>query len=280
MQDYVRPSSITEAVEALKTPGAMLLCGGTDLLIKRRMGVIDPKLVVDISELAPLRKIETDGTMVEIGAAVPVTDIIRSPLISTKLPLLGEVLKKLGSVQIRNRASLGGNLVNASPAADSAIPLLLYDARLSIVGPTGTREIAVEEFFRGPGKTALENGELIRAVRVPVPGAEFVSFFHKVGKRKALTIAIASLGALARVKDGVIAEIRLAAGSVAPTPIRLRKTEGLLTGEPLTPELTERARESASAEVSPIDDIRGSAKYRRTVIGDLLRRFLIELSRS
>ncbi len=277
MQDYVKPGSIAAAIDALQTPGAMPLCGGTDLLIKRRMGIIDPPLLVDISEIPDLRTLHVEAGAIGIGAAVPVTDIIRSPLVADNLPLLGMVLRKLGSVQIRNRAGLGGNLVNASPAADSAIPLLVYDAWLDIVGPTGTRKLPVEEFFRGPGKTALAPGELISTVWIPIPSSGFTPFFHKVGKRKALTIAIASIGAVARMDNGAIAAIKIAAGSVAPTPIRLRTTEERLTGAQLTPDLIARARESASAEVSPIDDIRGSAAYRRAVIGDLLGRFLEEL---
>ena len=277
MQDYIKPGSIAEAVEALKTPGAMLLCGGTDLLVKRRMGIVEPKLFVDISDLAPLRVLrEADGA-IEIGAAVPIAEIIASPLVHEKLPLLPRVLGKLGSLQIRNRASLGGNLVNASPAADSAIPLLLYEAQLVLVSASGARNVPVEGFFRGPGKTVLQPGELIRAVRIPVPTSGFATFFHKVGRRKALTIAIASLGCLARVSAGKIAEIRIAAGSVAPTPLRLRRTEALLTGSELSAETIEQARDSARDEVSPIDDVRGSAAYRRAVIGDLLTRFLEEL---
>ncbi len=277
MQDYIKPGSIAEAVAALRTPGAMVLCGGTDLLVKRRLGIVEPKLLVDISDLAPLRVLREANGAIEIGAAVPITEIIASPLMHEKLPLLPRVLGKLGSLQIRNRASLGGNLVNASPAADSAIPLLLYEAQLVLVSASGSRNVPVEGFFRGPGKTVLQPGELIRAVRIPVPTTEFTAFFHKVGRRKALTIAIASLGCLARVSAGKIAEIRIAAGSVAPTPIRLRRTEALLTGAELSAETIEQARDSARDEVSPIDDVRGSAAYRRTVIVDLLTRFLEEL---
>lgn len=274
MQDYVKPGSIAEAVEALRAPGAMALCGGTDLLVKRRMGIVEPAVLVDVSDLAPLRVLrEADGA-IEIGAAVPITEVIASPLVGEKLPLLPRVLGRLGSLQIRNRAGIGGNLVNASPAADSAIPLLLYEAQLVLVSADGERNVAVEGFFRGPGKTVLRPGELIRAVRIQIPTSEFTAFFHKVGRRKALTIAIASLGTLGRVSDGKIAEIRIAAGSVAPTPIRLHRTEALLTGAELSAETIKKARKSAHDEVSPIDDIRGSAAYRRAVIGDLLGRFL------
>jgi len=225
MQDYVRPGSLSEAIEALKTEGALPICGGTDLLVKRRMGLVDPAVLVDLSFIPALRVLREEDGEIEIGAAVPITDIIDSPLVSRKLPLLPRVLGKLGSLQIRNHASLGGNIVNASPAADSAIPLLLYDASLIIVGRDGERTI---------------------------------------------------LGSLARVEGEKIAEIRIAAGSVAPTPIRLRRTEGLLTGARLTPETIEKARASAHDEVSPIDDLRGSAAYRRAVIGDLVARAIRE----
>ena len=272
MRDYVRAESVEEAIEALKAPGAVPFSGGTDILVKRRLGIVDPAVLVDVSSIPEMNGLNEKGGDIEIGAALPITEILDSELVSEVLPLLPEVFSKIGSLQIRNRATLGGNLANASPAADSAIPLLLYEARLDLVGPTGRRELPIEGFFRGPGKTALGKGELIRAVLIPIPEPGFKGFFHKVGKRKALTIAIASLGVLARASDRRIEEIRIAAGSVAPTPIRLHRTERLLTGAKPAGEAIERARKSARDEVSPIDDIRGSAAYRKTVIGDLTAR--------
>jgi CO/xanthine dehydrogenase FAD-binding subunit len=217
---YLKVSSIEQLLQKIDEPEARILCGGTDLLVKMRSKLIRPRLLLDISEIEELRGIREGNGEIEIGAAVTEGEIIASKGIVERLPLLVTALLQLGSVQIRNRGTLGGNLVNASPAADSAIPLLLYDAAVILQSRSGERRVSVEEFLRGPGKTALVPGELLRAIVIPIPSEKFSPFLHKVGRRKALTIAIASLGALLRMEDGTVEAIRLAAGSVAPTPIR------------------------------------------------------------
>jgi CO/xanthine dehydrogenase FAD-binding subunit len=234
--------------------------------------------LLDISETDELCAIEQDSSYITIGSAAKISEILESDLVSESLPLLGKVLLTLGSTQIRNRATLGGNLVNASPAADSAIPLLLYEASANIAGPYGDRRIPVEDLIVGPGKTALRSGEVVKSLSIPLPKTEFKEFFHKVGRRKAMIIAIASLGALTYVQEGMIREIRLAAGSVAPRPIRLRVLEEELTGSVITGKLVKRAREIAVKSVSPIDDVRASASYRREVIGELVARVLSMLA--
>jgi len=271
---YLKVNSTEELLAHLDQPGAMILCGGTDLLVKMRGGLVSPTLLLDISELDSLRETRKTDGRIEIGAAVTESELLASDTIREHLPLLSIVLGKLGAVQIRNRGTLGGNVVNASPAADSAIPLLLYEAEVILEGSQGERQLPLETFFLGPGKTALAKGEFLRALSIPIPNVQFTPFFHKVGRRKALTIAIASLGALLRVQDKVIEEIRLAAGSVAPTPLRLRHVETCLNGERLTESLIAEARDLAAQSISPIDDIRASAAYRRTVVADLLERLL------
>ena len=273
---YLKVNSTEELLAHLDQPGAMILCGGTDLLVKMRGGLVSPTLLLDISELDSLRETRKTDGRIEIGAAVTESELLASDTIREHLPLLSIVLGKLGAVQIRNRGTLGGNVVNASPAADSAIPLLLYEAEVILEGSQGERQLPLETFFLGPGKTALAKGEFLRALSIPIPNVQFTPFFHKVGRRKALTIAIASLGALLRVQDKVIEEIRLAAGSVAPTPLRLRHVETCLNGERLTESLIAEARDLAAQSISPIDDIRASAAYRRTVVADLLERLLEE----
>ena len=275
-RQYLKVNSTEELLAHLGQPGAMILCGGTDLLVKMRSGFVSPTLLLDISELASLREIRKTDGRIEIGAVVTESELLASDVIKEYLPLLSIVLSKLGAVQIRNRGTLGGNVVNASPAADSAIPLLLYEAEVILERSQGERRLPLETFFLGPGKTALAKGEFLRALSIPVPNVQFTPFFHKVGRRRALTIAIASLGALLRVQDKEIEEIRLAAGSVAPTPLRLRQVETRLNGERLTESLIAEARDLAAHSVFPIDDIRASADYRRAVIGDLLARFLEE----
>ena len=271
---YQRVANEQELLEGLSQPGAAILCGGTDLLIKMRAGVSQPELLLDITHVESLRGIRAQGSNLEIGAATLESDIIHSTLVSEHVPLLGTVLRQLGSVQIRNRGTLGGNIVNASPAADGVIPLLLYDSEIQIVASEGERWIRLEDFFTGPGRTTLKHGEFVRTIRLPLPNARFSPFFHKVGKRNALTIAIASLGTLIRLDGDVIHELRVAAGSVAPTPLRLRAIEEQLTGRILEQTLIAEARELAVNSISPISDVRASADYRKNVVGDLLVRTL------
>lgn len=274
MSHYVKIETIPELLERIGEPGARILCGGTDLVVKMRSGALNPKLLLDISDTEALRGIEEKDDRVTIGAATTVSEIIADRLVTEKLPLLQTVLRTLGSTQIRNRATLGGNLVNASPAADSAIPLLLYGAEVIVTSAEGDRRVPVEDFLVAPGKTVLASGEFARCVSIPVPSVKFSSFFHKVGRRKAMIIAIASLGALVSTKDGTIDEICLAAGSVAPRPIRLHDLEAELTGKEITPSLIDQAKKAATKAVSPIDDVRASADYRREVIGELVARVL------
>ena len=272
--DYVRITDERELAEHLQTGDAAILCGGTDFLVKMRSGLATPKRLLDISDLAALRSIRYEGDVLVVGAATPETEVLEHPNVEARLPLLATALKTLGSLQIRNRASIGGNLVNASPAADSAIALLVYDATVEIVGSEGARTLPVSEFFVGPGRTVLAPAEYIRAIRVPIPEKPMTAFFHKVGKRRALTISIASVGALLRVDGDTIREARFAAGSVAPTPLRLTELEAFLEGRTLSDALVDEARALAARSVSPIDDVRATAAYRRTVVGDLVARAL------
>ncbi|UCF10638.1 MAG: xanthine dehydrogenase family protein subunit M [Candidatus Bipolaricaulota bacterium] len=276
-RSYVRPETIDALLEALETPGAAILCGGTDLMVKLRAGLVDPSLLVDISGLEALRGVRDEDGGIVIGAATPETELLENDAVRQRLPLLVAALETLGSVQIRNRGTLGGNLVNASPAADGALPLLLHDAEVVLASRGGVRRMPVEAFIVSPGKTQLRAGEFVQEIRIPAVDEEAVGRLHKVGRRRALTIAIASVGMLCRIREGRIAWIRLAAGSVAPRPIRLRPVEEALTGHVLDAELIPEARALAASAVSPIDDIRGTAEYRRGVVADLVAAFLSEI---
>jgi len=271
---YQRVANEQELLEGLSQPGAAILCGGTDVIVKIRTGMIQPAVLLDITHVESMRGIRVKGTHIEVGAATLESDIMLSSLLGNHVPLLGSVMGQLGSVQIRNRGTLGGNIVNASPAADSAIPLLLYDTEILIVGPGRERWVRLEDFFTGPGRTTLASGEFVRTLRLPIPVDGFRPFFHKVGKRNALTIAIASLGTLVRLDEGVIRELRVAVGSVAPTPLRLREIEEQLTGRVLDHRLIADARALIVNAISPISDVRASADYRKNVIGNLLVRAL------
>ena len=156
---YRRVADEAELLAALAEPGSAILAGGTDLLVKMRGGLIRPEVLVDVARVPSLRGIRPGGSAIEIGAAVPESEVLASPDVRERLPLLAEAVRCLGSVQIRNRGTLGGNLANASPAADSAVPLLLYDAELDLVGPSGERSVPLERFLLGPGATALAPGD-------------------------------------------------------------------------------------------------------------------------
>jgi CO/xanthine dehydrogenase FAD-binding subunit len=271
---YQRVANEQELLNGLTQPGSAILCGGTDVMIKMRTGTIQPDILLDVSQIDSLRGIRVEEAFLLIGAATTESEIIASPLVQQHVPLLASVLKQLGSVQIRNRGSLGGNVVNASPAADSAIPLLVYDTALLLVGTNSERWVQLEDFFTGPGRTILEPGEFIRTLRLPMPGGDYRSFFHKVGKRNALTIAIASLGVLLRLDSDILQDVRIAVGSVAPTPKRLRDVEAELAGRTLDEATIAAARDLIVNAIAPISDVRASADYRKNVIGDLLVRAL------
>ena len=278
--DYVRVGSLAELGDALDRDGATLIAGGTDLMVKMRAGSVHPRLLVDISRVDALREISTRPSGLTIGSAALVAEILAAPAVSTNYPLLTSVLRSLGSTQIRNRATLGGNLANASPAADSALALLAYDARVTLARAGTERSLPLHEFFLGPGRTALRPGEYIRSVDLPTPRTDWDVFFHKVGRRRALTIAITSVAGLIALRGRAVVDVRLTAGSVAPTPIRLRAVEDLVRGRELDEEHIAAAHAAALREVSPIDDVRATALYRRTVTADLVARFLHTASES
>jgi len=274
---YQRVTSEQDLLDGLRQPGTAILCGGTDVMVKMRSGVIQPELLLDVSQLDTMREIRVEDSTLFIGAATTESELMASPLVHQHVPLLSEVLAQLGSVQIRNKGTLGGNIVNASPAADGAIPLLLFDTMIQLVGANSEQWIKLDDFFIGPGKTALAPGEFVRALKFPIPDPQCHSFFHKVGKRNALTIAIASIGTLTCLEDNVIRDMRIAVGSVAPTPKRLRDVEAGLIGKRLDHALIAAASDAIVEAISPISDVRASADYRKTVIGDLLIRALNSL---
>jgi carbon-monoxide dehydrogenase medium subunit len=274
--DYVRVGSLAELGNALDRDGATLIAGGTDLMVKMRAGSVRPRLLVDISRVDALREISTRPDGLTIGSAALVAEVLATPAVSTDYPLLATVLQSIGSTQIRHRATLGGNLANASPAADSPLALLAYDARVTLASAGTERELPLHDFFLGPGRSALRRGEYIRSIDLPAPRMDWEVFFHKVGRRRALTIAIASVAGLIALRGRTVVDVRLTAGSVAPTPIRLRAVEDLVRGQELDEERIEAARAAAFREVSPIDDVRATALYRRNVVSDLVARFLRE----
>ena len=275
--EIVKPRDIAEAVRLVKE-GGRPLAGGTDLFVRIRKGIENPPFLVYLGELPELQGIRLREEGAEVGAAVTHAELLRSPL-SARVPILRLAISTLGAPAIREMGTLAGNLANASPAGDGLIPLYLLEATVRLAGPDGEREIPVEEFVLGPGKTALRPGEIIRSLWIPFPEGKPLSYFRKVGRRRALVIAIASLGALIWLEGDVIGKARLALGSVAPTVLRPRQVEEALVGLPLEPEALRPAAELLSRATQPISDLRASADYRRKVAGNLLLDMAISLSR-
>jgi CO/xanthine dehydrogenase FAD-binding subunit len=276
--DYERPTSPDEAIRLLDERGeeAHLLAGGTDLAVGIRYGTIRPGVVIDlkqIPELAPAIRHTDEGFT--IGANTVMTDLEEDGRIREGFPGLVEAAEVVGSVQIRNRATLVGNLCNASPAADTPPMLMALDASVAISGPRGSRRLSIDEFLVGYRETALERGELLTAVHIPEPGPRTGTAFLKLGVRRAMEISIVCVGArIDLAEDGTIASAGIGLGSVAPQTVRPARAEEMLVGERPDPALLAAAGSSAIEACSPIDDLRGGAEYRRAMVPVLVRRAL------
>jgi xanthine dehydrogenase FAD-binding subunit len=273
----VKPKDLSEALHYLRE-GGKPLAGGTDLLVAVRKGTESPNLLVYVGELPELRVLREEREGLEVGAALTHAELLAHPA-TERFPILRAVLRTIGSPAIRAMGTLGGNIVTASPAGDSLVALYLLEARVRLVSEEGERELPIWEFIVGPRKTALRQGELVRSVFLPWLSGEPQGFFRKVGRRRALIIAIASLGALVWVRDGRVERARLALGSVAPTVIRPKEVEEALVGRPVSPEAWEDLVPHLSAATHPISDLRASADYRRKVAGRLLLALAEELVR-
>src|SRR5205814_5866710 len=224
-----------------------------------------------------LRGITDEGEILRVGALATYTQLIKSPLIQQHLPSLVDASRTIGAIQIQNRGTLGGNIVNASPAGDSLPVLAAFDAEVEIGSARGTRRIAFKQFYSGYRRTTLQTDELVVAVRMPKLKEGERDFFWKVGTRRAQAISKTVLAARARMNGETIEEINIGVGSVAPTVIRAPQTERLLTGKMLTSAIVEQARQMMAKEVTPISDLRSTEHYRRIVTGNVLVKFLRQL---
>jgi len=280
--EVLRPSTIEEALAALgANPDARPIAGGTDLVVQLRDGRRSVVRVVDLGRLG-LGGIRETADGLAIGAATTMDEIARDPAVARFSPGLAAAAGWVGAWPIQCRATLGGNLANASPAADGAPPLLVAGARVRARSLAGEREIAIEELFLGPGRTALAAGELITSVLLPEPlpagGGER---FFKLGPRREQVLSIVSLAArVASVESGRLRGVRLALGAVAPTPLRAPRTEARLEGAAPDPATLAEAARILDGEIAPIDDLRATAAYRRHAAAVLLRRALQEIARN
>jgi len=277
----LEPHTMKDALKALARPGAVSFAGATDLIPAMRRGEAKPRLLVNLKRLPRLAGFRSTRSDISIGALASVAELLENDLIGRHLPLLAEVAREFGSPQIRSLATVGGNLCNAAPSADLALPLLVFDARVRIQGPEGTRELDLCDFFRGVNKTALRRGEILTSILVPKPRAHTGAAHMKLGVRRAMDLAVAAAAAAVRVgPDGRrCSRARIALGAVAPIPMRARAAESILEGKSLTPGVMREAAEAAAAEARPISDLRASAEYRRRMTEALTRRALREALR-
>lgn len=275
--EYHEPSSIAEAVDLGARFGGdgRFLAGGTDLIVQMRRGTVAPRHVVDLGRVPGLAAIETNGD-VRLGALVTHRAIERCPAFQGRLRGLVEGAAVVGGHQIRNVGTVGGNIANASPAADVVPVLLALDARVVFVGPGGERRVLLEEFLVGPGQTALRPGEVLTSVSFAALGERTATAFLKAGRRRAMEISVVCVAARLTLDaaDERCVEARVALGAVAPTTWRAREAERVLEGRAPTPEAFREAGRVAAAGCRPVSDVRASARYRRLLVETLVPRTL------
>ena len=260
-------------------PGAWLpIAGGTDVMVQYAAGKLSARKLISICHLPQLRRIDVLPAEVRIGAACTYTDLLQHDVVRSEFSLLGSAARWTGGVANQNRGTIGGNIVNASPAADSLPALLVYGAELILISVRGERRVFYETFHTGYRKTQLAPDELLLAVRLSRRFSGYYAYARKVGARNAQAISKICMAALGRMTNGLVDDVRIAVGSVAPVPLRLAKTEVSLRGKQISDLALQLARQTASNEILPIDDIRSTARYRAAVTGNLVAEFLRELN--
>jgi CO/xanthine dehydrogenase FAD-binding subunit len=270
------PKDLAATLELLsREPGVWKpFAGGTDLMVLLEAGKLEHRKFLNLRGLRELRGIEVSTEYVTMGALTTYSDVQRNATMQSEFSLLCRAAAETGSVATQNRGTLGGNIANASPAADSPPALLVYDAELELISAEGSRWAPYRGFHLGYKKTNMRVDELIGRIRMRRGGANWKTYFRKVGARRAQAISKVCLAGAAKVESGKIEDIRIALGSVAPMPLRCVKTEALLRGRHVDAELVRAARQELAGEIAPIDDMRSSARYRGRVAANLLAEFL------
>lgn len=279
IEAYAAPRTLEEAVQLLARGNATLLAGGTDLMPQARSGAkaLGP-LLLSIRRIPELRGISSENGTIRIGALSTVADILRDSLLLKSAGILPETADCFACGQVRNSATVGGNICNASPAGDMIIPLLLLDAEVELACWSGeglaTRSMPLHDLFAGPGQTNIRPAEILTAIRFSAPAPGFVAGFRKFGARPAMDIAISSVGISGTRKGHSLRDVRVAFGAVAPVPLRGRRTEGMIEGQALNAARIAAAARTAAEEISPISDVRASAWFRKEITGTLTGRLL------
>jgi carbon-monoxide dehydrogenase medium subunit len=282
IKHYFRPTSLKETLHLLTSysGSARILAGGTDLLIQQALQSSPETAVVSLRDIEDLRQIEqaAEGEIF-IGAMLRHEEVAQSALVNKYFPALAKASGWVGSPSIRSLATIGGNICNGSPSADTAPPLLAYEAKAIIVSPSGERAIDIEDFFTGPSTNILKGGEILKAFLLR-PKSGWIADYEKLGLRKAMEIAIVNVCVtMAADEHKRCSGIRIALGAVAPTPIRAKKAESILKDKRVTPDLIQKCADVAVEEIKPISDIRASAEYRKEMVRFLVKKMVSTLAR-
>ncbi len=275
---YQKVHTLKDALDAASASKgtSVFMAGGTDLLVQIKEGKIQPKRVIDVKGIGEMDGLTASEDELSIGALTSIRTLEKSPLAVKRVPLLAQAAAKLGSVQVRQRATIGGNLCNASPSAETAPALLALDAKAEICGKTSTRVIDLAEFFIGPGSTILGDGEMLTGLRIRLNRNRSGSVYYKLSTRRAMDLAFVGVAILLELnEDGPISKARIALGAVAPTPIRVASAEKLLEGGMFSLEAARASAELAAQSCSPISDQRASAGYRVEMVRELCYRGLV-----
>ena len=278
--DYFKPASKKELLRTISGSSFdkskdLLLAGGTDIVVQMEHFGLEPKKLLDIKGIKSLKGIRKTGNTIHIGTLTTVTELLESKIIAKNAPLLRQAAFSFAATQIRNRSTIGGNLCNASPAGDLIPPLYALEAKLRLESAKGNRNVHIQSFFIGPGKTILKRGELLTEISFKALEKDENNFFYKLGQREAMAIAVISIAGRYKLVNGKFKNARIALGAVAPTVIRAAKTEKWLNGSEKTELILKKAGKMASEECSPISDVRGSSEYRRLMVEKLLSDLLL-----
>ena len=273
--DFYAPQTLNELLTTLAETGGRLLAGGTDIIPQMRRGLPGSPVLVDATRIAELRFIRENDSVVEIGALSTHSDLTGSSLLQQKAPMLVDTTWHISSPQLRARGTLGGNIANASPAGDTIPALYAYKAVLNLVSLKGRRQLPIEEFYLGPGKTCLEAGEIIYSITFKPPQEPYGAAFRNMGRRWGLAISVVNTAALLIAADsGEIKEARVALGSVAPTVVRCPAVESALAGRKGSSEVAQNAASQVCNDIKPINDVRATAEYRLQAAVVLVQRAL------
>lgn len=277
--EYFAPRTLDEAISLLtgNRGEARVIAGGTDLIVEMKEHIHHPDYLVDINKIEGLDDLSyDDGTGLKIGALTTVRAVEQSPVVKDKYPGLFQAVSQLGSIQVRNRATVAGNICRASPSADTPPPLIAAGAWVMIYGPSGERKIQLEEFFTGPGRTVLGPGDIVTSIHVPPPPARTGRVYLKLGRRKAMELATVGVAVSLAQEEKICRDVRIVLGAVAPTPIRARHAEAVLEGNAVSEAIIDQVVKTAMAEARPISDVRSSAEYRLQMVGVLTEQAIME----